>query len=279
MAKPPAKPSDANQEETGTDLALVGVGTDLAEFASDELEGLSGYGYSEKREDNLVPILGILQDNSAEVKRNHAKMIEGAKAGDLIIRSLRRVVDVDTNDIPVIPCASTHYWVEWEGEPGDGKPVNQYPFDDRPADAREIPDPQNDDKKILVMPNGNRLVDTRYWYAMCFIGDSWKEVVIPMAGTNHTVSRSWNSVQMEKRIPGGGKAPSWFYAYGLSTKFNQRGQQSWYTYEVKELGWNQNKELRAKGRRIFEQVQAGELVADLNAAANESASRPNADAI
>lgn len=282
MAKPPGKPAD-DAGEQGTSLALQGVGTEVTSFEPNELEGLSGLGYSEKTEDNLVPILGILQDNSAEVKRGHAKMIEGAQAGNLIMRSLKKVINVDSSPIPVIPCGFTHYWVEWNGEPGEGSVVRQYPFDDRPAEAKEVPDPTNEERTRVVMPNGNRLVDTRYWYLMALIDGDWKQVVAPMAGTNHTVSRSWNSIQKEKRLPveGRPKAPSWFFVYGLKTHFNQRGQQSWYTFEITELGWNQNKELRDQGRTVFEMVQQGEIEADVreDSGTVDPASRPNPDAI
>lgn len=46
-----------------------------------EVDELGGLGYSENSEDSMIPILAILQDNSAEVKKKHPKYIEGAEAG------------------------------------------------------------------------------------------------------------------------------------------------------------------------------------------------------
>lgn len=258
-----------DDKDAGTELALTaGTSMDLAGDFSSELEGLTGLGYSERQEDGLVPILAILQDNSAEVKRQHSKYIDGAKPGDLIIRSLGLVIDPEETPLAMQICGFQHVWVEWEGEPGDGKPVNQYDFDDRPGEAEEkvLGD---DDRKTWVMPSGNRLVDTRYHYAQIRLPNGWMPVVIPMAGTNHTVSRSITQQLKMLRMPNQQKAPSWFRAFSLGTKFNQRGSQSWFNYDPRDIGWITDAEVRADGRRIFESLEAGTIQADISSEAGD----------
>lgn len=247
---------NAPVEETGTKVTVYS-GSDLPDISGDEVAGLGGLGYSEKSEDSLVPILALLQDNSAEVKRQHAKHIEGAMSGDLVVRSFKRIIKV-TKEEPLVvqPCGFQHMWVEWEGEVGEGAVVKQYPFDDRPEEAVERNlDPNNPDRMTWVMPNGNRLVDTRYHYVHALIDGIWQPMVIPMAGTNHTVSRQWTGQMKNVVLPGGQKAPAWFRAYGISTRFNSRGAQSWYTYDVDDLGWISDKSVRDAGRSLFESVQ------------------------
>lgn len=206
-----------------------------------EVEGMNDLGYSDKTEDSMIPILAILQDNSAEVKKKHSKYIEGAEAGDIIIRSLGRVIKMGDNLPPLVvqPAGFDHVWVEWQGEPGEGAPVGQFDFEARPKDATEVADPQNPERTMWRMPNGNRLVDTRYHYAN-IIGDdgSLTPIVIPMGGTNHTTSRQWTAQMKQHRLPGKmTKAPSFFRQYGMRTVFKQRGEQSWYNYKVDDLGW------------------------------------------
>lgn len=257
MAKAEEKKSAA-PEETGKDVALFGSSqvADLGGDIGSELEGLSGLGYSERAEDSLVPIVAILQDNSAEVKRQHSKHIPDSKSGDLIIRSLSKVIDPETTPVAVQWCGFEHVYIEWQGDPGEGVPVNRYPFDDMPEEAVSRPDPEDETRTILTMPNGNRLVDTREHYAHLNWGEGWFPVVIPMAGTNHTVSRSLTSTLKNLRLPNGQRAPAWFRIMRMGTKFNQRGSQSWFNFDVKDAGWCTDADLRQRGRELFESLQA-----------------------
>lgn len=252
--------------ETGTELAPAQFGTDLALTGDlgSEVEGLTGFGYSERAEDSLVPILAILQDNSAEVKRQHSKYIDGSKAGDLIIRSMGLVLDPERDFLAVQFAGFQHMWVQWDGEPGAGTVVAQYPFDDRPAEAEERQLKDDDKRKTWVMPDGTRLVDTRYHYAQILLpGLGWMPIVIPFAGTNHTVSRGLTNQLKMLKLPNGGRCPSWFRAFNLRTKFNQDGSQSWFTYEVKDAGWITDAEIRAGGRALFESLEANTISADV----------------
>jgi len=228
----------------------------------DEITAEQGMGYSEKSEDSMVPILAILQDNSAEVKKRHSKHIEGAEAGDMIIRSIGRVIKMAQNDPPieVQPCGFAHMWVEWEGEPGEGAPINQYPFDSRPADAFER---ENSEGKMeWRMPAGTRLVDTRYHYVNFLEDDgSVMPLVVPFGGSNHTVSRQWTAQMKQFQVPGrpGVKAKSFMRTYGLRTNFNQRGEQSWFKYGVSDLGWVRDPNILQEGLQLFRAVNNHEL--------------------
>lgn len=250
---------ELNKNEESTEVALFGSNELAGVDFGGELDGLTGLGYSDKAEDSLVPIVAILQDNSAEVKRQHTKHIDGAKSGDIIIRSMGKVIDPDVTPVAVQWCGFEHVYIEWQGDAGEGIPVNRYPFDDLPAEAVSKQDPENEDRNILVMPNGNRLVDTREHYAHINWGEGWFPVVIPMAGTNHTASRGLTTTLKNLRLPNGAKSPSWFRIMRLKTKFNQRGSQSWFNFEIKDGGWASDADLRQRGRDLFESVQNNTL--------------------
>ena len=245
-----------------------------------EISEMSDLGYSEKSEDSMIPILAILQDNSAEVKKKHSKYIEGAEPGDMIIRSLSRVIKMGDNMPPIVlqPAGFSHVWVEWQGEAGEGAPVGQFAFDSRPTEAVETPDPQNPDRMMWRMPNGNRLVDTRYHYCNLIDDDgATMPVVVPMGGTNHTTSRSWTAQMKQHRMPGRSqKAPSFFRQYGLGTKFRQRGEQSWYNYTVADIGWITDEGVLRAGLSLLQAVQDNTVTAE-TVAMGEGAAAPEAD--
>lgn len=270
MARTPQQTNKPGNGQTSA-LAKLGIGgTALSTEVMSELAGLKGLGYSERIEDSLVPILSILQDNSGEVKKKHDRYIEGAEPGDMIIRSRKRVLKGDVGML-FIPAGFQHMWVEWNGEPGEGFPVRQYLFDDKPDSAEEVDDPNNEDRTIWRMPNGNRIVDTRYHYGyMVEPGGDPSQLVIPMSGTNHSVSRGWTSLMKELRVPGTShKAPSWFHAYMLTTVFSQRGALSWYKYSVNPVvdGWVGDAGLRGAGKELAESVSENKVQADIAAEA------------
>ena len=74
---------------TDSNLPAIADGENLPDLVDDELQGLEGLGYSEKADDSLIPIVGILQDNSGEVKKKHDKYIDGAEPGNRAHKELR----------------------------------------------------------------------------------------------------------------------------------------------------------------------------------------------
>jgi hypothetical protein len=244
----------------------------LGQMATDDhdvaamLQDYAGAGISDKIEDSLIPVVSILQDNSGEVKRMHERRVDGAEAGMIIIRSLRKTYMGDAG-LFVQPVGFAHTYVEWSGEPGEGLPVAQYAITDIPADAVSVPDPQNPSKFILRRKsNGNRLVDTRTHFAHILIpGEAPVPVTIPMSGSNHSTSRMWTNLMKQLTFQGR-IAPSFFGRYHLTTKFRKRGaSQSWFSYEIATAGLIANKELLLAGRDAFETFRAKPPELDLKA--------------
>jgi len=235
-----------------------------------EMEDHGDLGYSEKSDDSLIPIVAILQDNSGEVKKKHDRHIEGCEAGDLIIRSLKMIFKADLasdeegNDgILFQPCGFQHMLVQWRGEAGEGQIITQYPFEECPEEAEEREDPENPGKMELAMPNGDRLVDTRYHYGNIIEANGeLLPCVIPFGGTNHTVSRQWTSLMKRKKTPSGKKAPSFFNAYRLGSVFRQKGQQSWYSYTMKEEGPITDKDTLVSGFEMLKAIAEQKISVD-----------------
>lgn len=259
-------PRKTEEKKPSTELATAAFGGALA-TAGDVFEGVERLGYSEKQEDGLVPILAILQENSGEVKKNHSRRIDGAEAGFLIIRATGTVIDTSKQMVAVQPCAFAHIWQAWRGEPGEGIPTGTYPFDDIPKDAKQRKQEKDDGSEQMVwfMPDDSYLVDTRMHYVYLMIEGVWRPAVIPMAGSQHKISRTWTEAMKAQRLPDGRKAPSWARGYKLDTKFKERGAQSWYLYSLEDLGFIQDGEQLAAGRKMEEEFFAGAIRADLEA--------------
>lgn len=232
---------------------------------NDEMLSADVLGYSEKSDDSLIPVLSILQDNSGEVKKKHERYIEGAEAGMMIIRSLQMIFPLD-QPISFQPCGFTHEWVEWTGEPGEGgAPVAQYPYEERPASAQEVVNAQGKTEWRMSESN-NRLVETRHHYGNILRGEQVIPVVIAMSGTNHSVSRQWTALMKQFTIPGKSiKAPAFTRTYDISTVFVQKGNQSWYKYRVKDVGWVSDRALLENGYAFAKAIAENKVRAGLDA--------------
>lgn len=253
---------------------IVKKENDLPELSSelmDEIGGLESYGYSEHADDSLIPILGILQDNSAEVKKKHDKYIKGAEPGMLIIRALGMVMPTEGPQSPVIqPCGYQHMWVEWQGDPGEGAVVNQHeynrgmPNNGVPNSFNEKEDPQNPERKVWMNDEGNRLVETRYHFGHLIIGDELIPVVIPMAGTNHGISKQWTAQMKRFTFPSNGrKMPSFMRHYTMETVFTQKGNNSWYKYRITDNGVISEEPILRAGLDMFKSLEAKEISVDV----------------
>lgn len=258
----------------------------VSEAFLDEVAEVGGLGYSERGSDSLIPILSILQDNSGEVKKKHERHIEGVEAGDLIIRSLGRVYKGEgESSILFQPCGFQHMWVEWSGEPGEGAVVDQHVFDELivndgvPPRFEEMSlDPQNPDRLTWAhRESGTRLVETRYHYGHIIDGADIIPCVIPMAGTNHTVSRQWTAQMKQFKIPGRDqKMPSFFRAYSIETLFNSKGNQSWYKYKITDRGPISDEPILRAGFDMMKSVMDEKITVDV-ASDNEATSEKDDD--
>lgn len=256
------------QEEEAKALVPSSTNQVPADFGDDWVAD-AGAGFSHEAEDSLVPILGIVQENSGEVKKKGPKYVEGIEPGMLIIRSMGKTFSVEKDETALLfqPCAFMHVWIEWQGEPGDGIPVNRFMFNDPPPDRREVSDPQNAERKMWVRENGNRLVETREHYGHVILPEGAIPVVLPMAGTNHKTSRELTNILKFARLPtpkGPMCPPGWFKQVALTTKYQQRGTQSWYKLAVKDAGFVQDKALRDAGKTLYESVSTGAVTAKMD---------------
>lgn len=230
MAKTATK-TPAKQTTTKNAVSTIKQNT---EVASAELAAMmsadKGKGVSTAMEDNVVPLVYILQSQSPQVLKKKEEYIEGAEAGNIWFRGSKEVIGDE--GILVQPCFFSKAWIEWQ--PDRGGFAGRH--DSRPEDAVLKTDPKNPKKKWWELPNGNTVVETREHVVLVHdVFDRPTPFVIPMSGSQHAASRGWMGSMNRKMVPGtDDPAPSFAYLYRMKTSFKSNDQGDWFMWEIED---------------------------------------------
>lgn len=211
-----------------------------------DLTTYEGAGTSQAADDNLIPIISLLQDLSPQVKTKNPEYVDGAEVGDFYIKGLDILIKGDEGFL-FQPCAFQKAIVEWVPRDKGGGFVAQY--EELPPGVTEV---MNDKGKTVKKSEaGNDLVDTRYHFGYLEHGDTRIPAVLSFSSSGHTVSRGW-MVQMNNAVwPGTNKnAPSWFRKYRVKSRIKQKNNNEWYICEVNPDAWVQTKDQRTDGKNL-----------------------------
>lgn len=234
-----------------------------------KMEEHSGEGVSSKQEDNLVPLVYILQAQSPQVNKRSADYIDGAEAGHIWLRNAPHPIVPGDTGILFQPCHFSKDWVEWVPRDNGGGFVARH--EDRPPEAEETKDPQNPNRVKYVMPNGNEVIETRYHAGFVVLDDgSVLPYIIPMSSSGHSVSRQWMFMMNSNQLPKGDIAPSWSKLYRLKTKERSNAAGTWFTWDISDAGWV-DEEAFDRGTALFNAFNTGEKKAEtpMDQAGNE----------
>jgi hypothetical protein len=217
----------------------------------------AGKGVSKDQADNLVPLIYVLQANSPQCMPGHQSRIEGAGPGMIWLRNAPSELELVEGEEGFVfqPCYFTKDWVEWM--PDRGGFVGRHA--DRPAVA-QLEDIEGDDgqtRQVWVMPNQNRVVETRYHIGFVFIDNKRLPYTIPLSSTGHSVSKAWMFSMNQEQMPDGGTAPSFALLYRLRTSLRQKNNNSWYQFTVEKEGWVQTVEDYERGLALHDAFVTG----------------------
>lgn len=220
------------------------------------LAASEGRGVSTAREDNVVPLLYVLQKGSPQTDERGDAYVRGAKAGELWVRGSEGVIS-GTTGVVVQPCAFLRCWIEWGPKRGDGFKARHA---DRPdaAEEKETRDDQGRPQMQWVMPSGNIVVETREHYVL--VGHD--ALVIPFTSTGHTVSREWMALMNRFRDERGRPLDSFARQYRLTTVRKEKDGNTWYVIKAVDAGWVGSAEQYDLGLALHQAVMAGEKVAE-----------------
>jgi len=236
----------------------------------------AGKGVSSAAEDNIIPLVYVLQSNSHQVNKRDPDYIEGAESGDLWLRGSGLPPIKGDEGILVQPCYFYRNFVEWRLPRGSGMAGVH---DTMPADAKPAPSPENPEKIIMLRPNGNQVVDTRNHIVRVYHpAGKVMSYSIPLSSTGHTSSRNWMTL-MNMKVTNGRKAPSWAGLYRIKTKSRTNKSGTWNVLDVTDEGWVETVEDYNAGKDLYEAFVKGEKVVeapseDFNDSPHEDADAP-----
>lgn len=272
MAKPPARAATPPAPDPAPETAVSQyAAAAVPAFLQAKAEADAGKGTSQAQEDNIVPLIYVLQAQSPQCNQRSPDYVQDAVAGSIWLRTSGLPAIDGEDGILFQPCYFHKDWVEWI--PNRGGYVARHA--EKPADAVQKPDPKNADKLIWKRANGNDLVETRYHVGFVILEDRVMPYVIPMAGSQHSVSRQWMFLMNAKQMPGlDGPPPSWASKYRLTTRFRSNDQGEWYTLDVADAGWIETEAEYARGLKLHEAFVSGEMRAEAEVQAGSERSVP-----
>jgi hypothetical protein len=265
QAAPPPKasvPAVRKQQE------MVAQGESYETDMMNEMSGDAGRGVSTAANDNIVPLIYVLQSQSPQALRQKTEFIPGAQAGMFWMRGTKEVVDGEEG-LPVVIVHLNVVWVEWR--PNRGGLVGRHAS--KPANAvQKALDAQKPDRLSWVLPNGNVVVETRE-HAIIRV-DTGDAYVIPLSGSNHGAARQLMTSINRKKIPGTDlKAAVYGYQWRMKTIAKTNDDGDWFGImfeeEMDEAGENQLLTWNIDGgktykfaRQLNEDFESGRKVSD-----------------
>lgn len=227
----------------------------------------AGKGVSAKPEDNLVPMMAILQDKTPEADRHHQRYIEGAEGGMIWLKNSPEPFVPGEDGILVQHCHSYKALVEWKPRNNGGGFMGQHPWSQDPSsvieDAKQVPDPRDPANKMMwVRKNGNEIIDTRYEVVRVFRDVNRLQYVIPFTSTGHTVAKGWNTLRGQFHLSDGQVAPTFSRLYRLTTKAKTNAKGTWFLFNVDDEGWVKSREDYEAGLALFNSFNRGEKEGD-----------------
>lgn len=249
MTKPAAAPS------TPQSLVSTSDPGPLADLMKEDV----GKGLSQAQEDNLVPLIYVLQALSPQVSTRNNAYLEGAEPGMFWMRNAAEPLVDGEEGIVVQPCYFTKAWNEWVPRAKGGGFIARHA--DCPKDAEQVEDQNNPNKIKFMRPNGNEVIETRN-HVIRVLTKSGHAVpfILPFSSTGHTTSRQWMTMMNDY-----GGAPSFARKYRLKTRERSNAAGTWFAIDVKDEGWVTPEEYLA-GRKLHDQFVEGTKVAEAPAA-------------
>ena len=227
------------------------------EFEQDSALGKEHIGM----DDIALPYIAILQALSPQVQKSKPQYIPGAEEG-MLFNTLTGEVFNGDEGIYVIPCAYQKMFVEWKPRTSGGGFVAAHPT------AEILQNTKRDERNFDVLPNGNVVIETSYYYCLMVREKRIDPVIISMARTARKRSRQWNSTMLGIQLMGAKgpfNPPIFSHIYKLKTLPESKNNNSWFTWDIHLYSMINDSELYHKARKLSIDVSKGLVKASVPA--------------
>ena len=233
-----------------TKKELQTSGGNLPSYMDDVAGKYAGAGVASGAEDNLIPMVRVLQDMSPQVKPKNAEYVDGATAGMMYCGVLNLLFEKARFQ----PCAFQKGWVEWKPRGVGGGFVAQHAG--LPDGAVDGVDGNGNPCKKL---GDNELVETRYHFGRLTVDGQTYPVVLPFTSTGHTVSKGFMTMLNNQRH-NGKVLPSFVKDYNLTTVQKSNASGEWSVMQFDDPQWVAEDDI-AVGAAMFDGVMSGQKAA------------------
>jgi hypothetical protein len=232
-------------------VALQGTSQPPTELL-DNMAVDAGRGVSQKAEDQLIPLIYVLQTNSPQVDKRGPEYIEGAEPGHFYLRGALDPIRDGEEGIVAIPCGMVRSWIEWL--PQRQGFVARHAAMPADVESRVVQDVDGSSKRSLVRSsNNNIVVDTREFYVVV----EGRPYLLPCYSTRHKFARGLQTHFHNFEHPKtGGLLPSFARQYRLTTVLENNAMGRWFGLKFEDLGWVSVADY-ARGRALSELVASG----------------------
>jgi hypothetical protein len=152
----------------------------------------AGMGVNTSASENLVPMLRVLQGLSPQVLKKNEAYVQGAEAGDILLKDAPEPLVKGDKGFLFQPCYYSFDWVKWRPRKSGGGFLGRYASsEDRPPpNAKQVEDENG--RMVWQDAEGNDWIFTRYFSGYVLGRSVPMPFVIPFSSTGHTVARTWN---------------------------------------------------------------------------------------
>ena len=287
-AKEEKKDERAEQKVPATTNASPPAARGFGGKVSDRaMQGEGGAGTSQQRDDNLMPIMYVLQPLSPQCDRQNMGYIRDAEPSMIWLKGAAEQLVRGDEGLIFQPTNFYKEWVEWIPREAGGGIVQKWSLpdgvqtdDEAERFLRKIcPDVTQRDN-LWFRSNGNVVKFTRVHVGLVHGFDAPMPYVIPLTSTGHSVSKGFMAMMNRKLRPDGRIYDSWACAYLLKTARRQNKKGTWYVLAPEDIldgdgelaGWADDKTLEL-GRALHEAVVAGTKKAESYDADTDAADR------
>lgn len=243
------------QEVATRKSTAVSTSSQLQQSLKSRIKKDAGKGLSTNMADNIVPLVYVLQAQSPQALKRNPKYIEGAEAGMLWLRNNADPLVDGEEGFLFQPCYFWSGFIEWQ--PNRGGFVARH--DTKPSGVvmKEVKGDDGKTSKKMVTPAGNILVESKEYAGLILGRGAPMGYVLPMSGSNLSVAKEIMTRLNAKLDDDGDKLPLWWTVLRIKSKFRQKDENSWFSFDFEEAREIQSEEEYAQGQRLHDAFYSG----------------------